>query len=106
MSNSLEEQYAQTPLYGGNASAVEALYEQYLQQADSVPAAWRTYFRSLGGGADEVSHAAIREELLESAKSGQRKRTVRRSGTTMAVSAGEKQAAVSRLIQVYSLDET
>ena len=103
MSNSLEEQYAQTPLYGGNASAVEALYEQYLQHADSVPAAWRTYFHSLGGGADEVSHAAIREELLESAKNGQRKRTVRRSGTTMAVSAGEKQAAVSRLIQVYSL---
>ncbi len=103
MSNSLEEQYAQTPLYGGNASAVEALYEQYLQQADSVPAAWRSYFSSLGGGADEVSHAAIREELLESAKSGHRKKTLRRSGTTMAVSAGEKQAAVSRLIQVYSL---
>ena len=103
MSNSLEEQYAQTPLYGGNAGAVEALYEQYLQQPDSVPAAWRTYFNSLGSIEDEVSHAAIRAELLESAKSGSRKRTVRRSGSAKAVSAGEKQAAVSRLIQVYSL---
>ena len=103
MSSSLEEQYAQTPLYGGNASAVEALYEQYLQQADSVPAAWQSYFSSLGGAENEVSHAAIREELLASARSGERKRTVRRSGTATAVSTGEKQASVSRLIQVYSL---
>ena len=33
MSNSLKEQYASTPLFGGNASAVEALYEQYLSDA-------------------------------------------------------------------------
>jgi 2-oxoglutarate dehydrogenase E1 component len=103
MSDSLKEQYAQTPLFGGNASAVEALYEQYLVQPDSVPAAWQTYFESMGDATSEVSHAAIRAELLESAKNGKRGKTVRRSATGPVATSGEKQAAVSRLIQVYSL---
>jgi 2-oxoglutarate dehydrogenase E1 component len=103
MSNSLKEQYAQTPLFGGNASAVEALYEQYLAQPDSVPAAWQRYFESLGDANAEVSHAAIREELLAGARNGARRKTLRPSGSPGTASSGEKQAAVSRLIQVYSL---
>ncbi len=103
MSSSLKDQYAQTPLFGGNASAVEALYERYLERPDAVPDEWRRYFQSLGDTANEVSHAAIRAQLLESAKSGKRNRTIRRSGSAPAVPSGEKQAAVSRLIQVYSL---
>jgi 2-oxoglutarate dehydrogenase E1 component len=103
MSDSLKEQYAQTPLFGGNASAVEALYEQYLAQPDSVPSAWQTYFQSLGDAASEVSHAAIRAELLDAAKSGKRRKTVRASGSGAVATSGEKQASVSRLIQVYSL---
>ncbi|MCH8136203.1 MAG: 2-oxoglutarate dehydrogenase E1 component, partial [Proteobacteria bacterium] len=103
MSSSLKDQYAQTPLFGGNASAVEALYERYLERPDAVPDEWRCYFQSLGDTANEVSHAAIRAQLLESAKSGKRNRTIRRSGSAPAVPSGEKQAAVSRLIQVYSL---
>jgi 2-oxoglutarate dehydrogenase E1 component len=103
MSNSLKEQYAQTPLFGGNASAVEALYERYLEQPDTVTDEWRSYFRSLGDAETEVSHAAIRAQMLESARGGKRNKTVRSSGTGAAVPSGEKQAAVSRLIQVYSL---
>ncbi len=37
MSISLKEQYASTPLFGSNASAVEALYEQFLDKPESVP---------------------------------------------------------------------
>ena len=48
MGSSLKEQYATTPLFGSNASAVEALYEQYLKDPGSVPPAWRGYFESLG----------------------------------------------------------
>ncbi len=103
MSNSLKEQYAQTPLFGGNASAVEALYERYLEQPDTVPDAWRTYFQSLGDAETEVSHAEIRAQLLASARSGKRNKTVRPSGSGATLPSGEKQAAVSRLIQVYSL---
>ncbi len=103
MSNSLKEQYAQTPLFGGNANAVEALYEQYLDKADSVPDAWQTYFESLGDPQTEIAHSAIRAGLLDTAAQGGRARTVVRRKPGVAVASGEKQAAVSRMIQVYSL---
>ena len=103
MSNSLEEQYASTPLFGANASAVEALYEQYLSEPDSVPPAWRDYFDTLGNAETEVAHSAIREDLLEQARSGRRRGAVRKARSGAAVPSGQRQAAVSRMIQVYSL---
>jgi len=104
MSDSLKEQYASTPLFGVNAAAVEALYERYLRDAAAVPAGWRDYFDTLGSPDTEIAHSMIRNELLNEARSGGRRRTrVRGSGKGGGVSSGEKQAAVSRLIQVYSL---
>jgi 2-oxoglutarate dehydrogenase E1 component len=103
MSNSLKDRYATSALYGGNALAVEALYEQFIANSDSVTEGWRRYFRSLGADQTEVMHAPIRERLIETA------RKTRSSGVTSAatgpgtVAANEKQAAVSRMIQVYSL---
>jgi 2-oxoglutarate dehydrogenase E1 component len=103
MGNSLKDQYASTPLYGSNASAVEAMYEQYLGDPESVPEAWREYFGSFGGADTEVLHSAIRDELLASARDGGRARQVSKGRRGPASSSAEKQAAVSRLIQVYSL---
>ena len=103
MGSSLKEQYATTPLFGSNASAVEALYEQYLNDPGSVPAGWRGYFESLGDPQGEIAHSRIREELLESARDGGRPRQLRPGGRKVATSSAEKQAAVARLIQVYSL---
>jgi 2-oxoglutarate dehydrogenase E1 component len=103
MSKSLKEQYAQSPLSGANANAMEALYDAYRERPDSVSADWQAYFRSLGDTQDEVSHAVIQAELLKSAKNGARNKTITRKAGSGAVSSGEKQAAVSRLIQVYSL---
>ena len=103
MSNSLKEQYASSPLYGSNAAAVEAMYEQYVANPDSVPEGWRRYFRALGGDGTEVLHSPIRRRLIESAKaerSNGAATTTTRSATT---APNEKQAAVSRMIQVYSL---
>ncbi|MGI9201886.1 MAG: 2-oxoglutarate dehydrogenase E1 subunit family protein, partial [Woeseiaceae bacterium] len=67
MSNTLKEKYASTPLFGGNAAAVEALYERYLGDASAVPAAWRDYFDTLGADDTEVVHSVIRDKLLEGA---------------------------------------
>ena len=103
MGSSLKDQYASTPLFGSNASAVEAMYEQYLSDPGSVPQAWRQYFESLGDPDTEVAHSGIREELLESARDGGRARQLRPGGRKLAGSSAEKQAAVARLIQVYSL---
>jgi len=103
MGRSLDEQYATTPLFGSNASAVEAMYERYLAEPGSVPKAWRAYFESLGDPRTEVTHSDIRKDLLQSARKGGRARQLARATTPMAATAGEKQAAVARLIQVYSL---
>jgi len=104
MSDSLKEQYASTPLFGGNAAAVEGLYEQYLRDANSVPADWRDYFATLGDADTEITHSQIRADLLSEARSGGRPRAqIRSSGSRAGTTKGEKQAAVSRLIQVYAL---
>ena len=103
MGNSLKEQYATTPLFGLNAAAVEAMYERYLADADSVPAGWREYFRTFGDGPAETAHEPIRQGLRERRSAALSDGTsVRRPGTSVAA-ATEKQAAVSRMIQVYSL---
>ncbi|HSG98032.1 MAG TPA: 2-oxoglutarate dehydrogenase E1 component, partial [Woeseiaceae bacterium] len=103
MSNSIKEQLASTPLFGGNASAVEKLYEQYLVDPDSVAAGWRQYFTDLGDPDNEVLHSRIRENLLAEAAEGRRGAAVRARARPKPATSGEKQAAVSRLIQVYSL---
>ena len=100
MSQSLQELTASSPLSGANATAVEALYERFLEDPGAVPESWRRYFDTLGGSDGETPHSAIRSELLQQARSGRRNGTVRRG---KAATSPEKQAAVSRLIQVYSL---
>ncbi|MGB5630704.1 MAG: 2-oxoglutarate dehydrogenase E1 component [Woeseiaceae bacterium] len=103
MSNSLKEQIASTPLFGSNASAVEGLYEQYLDDPAAVSPGWREYFESLGDPDAEIVHSKIREELLAEARAGRRSGAPRVRASGKPVTSGEKQAAVSRLIQVYSL---
>ena len=103
MSTSIKEQLASTPLFGANATAIERLYEQYLEDPGSVPAGWRDYFGSMGDPDAEVVHSKIREELLAQAREGRRAGTVTTRTSGKPVTTGEKQAAVARLIQVYSL---
>jgi 2-oxoglutarate dehydrogenase E1 component len=102
MSTVFKDQYESSHLQGANATYVEWLYEQYLAEPGSVPAAWRQYFGSLGADGAEVPHGPIVQAV------GRRLR--QRPGSSAAPgapadapSASEKQAAVSRLIQVYSL---
>jgi 2-oxoglutarate dehydrogenase E1 component len=103
MSDTLKEQYASTPLFGGNATAVEVLYERYLRDPSEVPPDWRDYFDSLGDAETEIAHSEIRAELLAQAKSGVRRGSRRKLTRDRRGGSAEKQAAVSRLIQVYSL---
>ncbi len=103
MSISIKEQLASTPLFGANASAVERLYEQFLEDPVSVPAGWRDYFASLGDPDAEIVHSKIREELLAEAAEGRRPGGLATRASGKPTTSGEKQAAVARLIQVYSL---
>ncbi len=83
-----------TPLYGGNADFLDALYEQYLREPASVEPHWRDYFARLGPAATERAHAPIRTAIAERAVAA-------RAAPQGAPAANAKQAAVSRLIQVW-----
>ena len=85
-----------TPLYGGNAAFLDALYEQYLLDPASVDERWRKYFAQLGPAGAERAHGPIRADIARRAAQG------RGAGTAPAASgANAQQAAVSRLIQVW-----
>src|SRR3981081_550417 len=76
-----------TPLYGGNADFLDALYEQYLRDPASVDERWRTYFDRLAPPrAGERPHGPVQAGIAE------------RGCMTSAA----HQPAVSRLIQIWT----
>jgi 2-oxoglutarate dehydrogenase E1 component len=99
MTQSLADQFASTPLYGGNADFVEDLYESFLREPQSVAEVWRDYFSTLAAGSNgEIAHGPIRQRLLEQART-----SARGAGSAAAANtASAKQGAVSRLIQIYA----
>jgi 2-oxoglutarate dehydrogenase E1 component len=102
MSTVFKHQYDTSHLQGANATYVEWLYEQYLAEPGSVPPQWRQYFSTLSPTGAEIPHGpivqAVAERLRQRASTG-----TARAPAAEAAPAIEKQAAVSRLIQVYSL---
>ncbi|MDH3977574.1 MAG: 2-oxoglutarate dehydrogenase E1 component [Gammaproteobacteria bacterium] len=110
MSQSLQHRYAWSPLFGGNAAYVEEMYEAYQADPSSVGERWQKFFASFeieeltqdsGNGASR--HRQLRESLAErpAAASGGRAATAAIGG--IGAAASEKQASVSRLIQIYGL---
>jgi len=99
-----------TPLYGGNAAYLEEfLYEQYLNDPARVPAEWRNYFERLGPrSAAEQSRGPIEAAIAARARAAQRVPTAAAGSAACATeaqagsAASAKQAAVSRLIQIWS----
>jgi 2-oxoglutarate dehydrogenase E1 component len=88
-----------TPLFGGNAAFLDALYEQYLRDPASVEEQWRRYFESLPGPkGEERAQAPIEAAIAERAR--QPRRGEARGSPVPPVNA--KQAAVSRLIQLWT----
>lgn len=100
MGTSLTDQLQTTPLFGGNATYVEALYEQYLLDPTSVEPRWRDYFAALGptSASREQAHGPILAGIAERAKQPR----LSASGSDGGQSSHEKQGAVSRLVQIYS----
>ena len=84
-----------TPLYGGNAEFLDALYEQYLRDPASVDERWRGYFAQWAPAQDERAHQPIRDAISARAAGP------RALAATDARSADVRQAGVSRLIQVW-----
>ena len=103
MSASLADQLATTALSGANADFIEELYQRYLTDPKSIDSGWAEYFASLQAGrAPEQPQLSPREQTrrppIDRSPS---ERFDRRPPAADTGAASAKQAAVSRLIQVY-----
>jgi 2-oxoglutarate dehydrogenase E1 component len=100
MAPSLGELLASTPLSGGNAPYVEALYEQFLSDPQSVDPKWREYFQKLrdGSGGEQI-HSTVQAGIAQRAM---RPRVLAGASPALTTDAAAKQGAVSRLVQIYA----
>jgi 2-oxoglutarate dehydrogenase E1 component len=85
-------------IQGGNAAYVEACYEQFLEDPESVDPAWRAYFRSVQGTAKDVAHSPVLERFEKLAREPHR---LVAAEAGFDARAAEKQAAVLRLVNYY-----
>ncbi|MDQ2068523.1 2-oxoglutarate dehydrogenase E1 component [Natronospira bacteriovora] len=101
MTESLEQKYASSHLFGANAPFLLDIYEKFLEDPDSVPEEWRNYFRGFlegQGGAQDVRHGPIIEEMADRARAPRRAAS---GGGGFDPALAEKQAGVARMIQAY-----
>ncbi len=100
MSAQMKEFLGTSYLFGSNAPFIEALYEAWLQQPDSVAPEWRRWFDQIQQpGTRDVAHQPVREAFVRLA--------YRRPGanghapTAALASVERKQVSVLQLINAY-----
>lgn len=96
----MKELQGNSYLFGSNAPFIEALYDAYLKDPQSVEPRWRTYFdelQRLDDGPRDVSHDQVQQHFIELAK-GRHTAPAKVSGSTQFA---EKQFAVFQLITAY-----
>jgi 2-oxoglutarate dehydrogenase E1 component len=100
----MQQQNANSYLFGGNAPYVEELYEAYLNNPGSVPENWRAYFDQMqhvpavdGSSRPDVVHSSVVASFAERAKQGPIRTVTASSDPEM----GRKRVAVTQLIAAY-----
>ncbi|MBX2878667.1 MAG: 2-oxoglutarate dehydrogenase E1 component [Granulosicoccus sp.] len=99
--SSMKAQQQTSLLAGANSPWLEALYEQYLANPESVDQSWRDYFGNLPqvtDGAEDVAHSEIRKQFYAITRSSAHRAAPgpARSSTTEL-----KQIYVTQLINAY-----
>jgi 2-oxoglutarate dehydrogenase E1 component len=104
VSKMMQQQTANSYLFGGNAPYVEELYEAYLDNPGSVPDNWRAYFDAMqnvpavdGSNKPDVAHASVIASFAERAKQGPMRVVTASADAEM----GRKRVAVTQLIATY-----
>ena len=97
MNRNLENLYKSSHLSGGNASYIEAYYEDWLEDENSVPAQWAEVFSTLRNGAGpETGHLGIQEKFRQLGQLG--------SSANLSTELSEyKEASVVKLITAYRI---
>ncbi len=91
--------YDTSALYGNNASFVEDLYEQYLENPDSVPESWQKKFSEIQQPSQhDIPHSPIVQRFEQLAISSPGRLAKLQGFTEESV---KKQSAVARLINQY-----
>ncbi len=99
MDNLLKLFNESSAFYGSNAAFIEDLYEQYLNNPESVPESWQKKFSALRNGTPyETPHSPIVDRFEKLAKSTQGRLAKLQGYTEESV---KKQSAVARLINQY-----
>ncbi len=99
MSKLLKHFQDSSALYGSNASFIENLYEQFLNDPESVGPSWQAHFKSIHHGITlETPHSPIVERFSELALKSQSRLAQLQGFTEESV---KKQSAVARLINHY-----
>ncbi|HFB65363.1 MAG TPA: hypothetical protein ENJ60_07460, partial [Aeromonadales bacterium] len=85
-----------SPFSAGSASYLESLYEQYLENPDSVDEQWQQQFAGLLNSVqnDEIAHSAIKNYFKDIARQ-------KKSSNIQIVSTDLKQIGVLQLIMAY-----
>ncbi|WP_227429021.1 2-oxoglutarate dehydrogenase E1 component [Psychrobacter sp. I-STPA6b] len=90
-----------TELSADNASYVEALYEQYLLEPDSVDEQWQRYFSQYDTGNDALHHA-IQDQFLLLARNQTANKVVASAQSQVSSDCADpKQMGVQKLISAY-----
>ena len=89
MKQSFPEQLAGSALSGSNAAFIDDLYERFLMDPASVPTTWSAYFSKLKGSEQDVRSRETARPFIASSRGNKHE-------------ASAKQAAVSRLLQIYA----
>ncbi|PPE73037.1 2-oxoglutarate dehydrogenase E1 component [Solimonas fluminis] len=87
-------------IQGANAPYIEAYYEQFLEDPDSVDPGWRAYFRNVQdqSAPREIAHSEV---LARFERMAREPRRVAAAEAGFDARAAEKQAGVLRLINYY-----
>jgi 2-oxoglutarate dehydrogenase E1 component len=99
MASVMKEMLGSSYLSGANAPFIEALYDRFLEDPDSVEPRWRSYFEALqqlDDGPRDVSHAGIQERFAQLAS--QPRMAAARPATG---AFDQKQLAVLQLVTAY-----
>ena len=99
----MQQMWNTSMIAGNNAAYIEALYERYLNDPDSIPGEWSLYFAKLSAAeeAPDVSHAEVIEQFRLLGQ--QRKRAVVSLQDDLHSEHEKKQILVQQLIDAYRM---
>jgi len=102
MNNLLKLFRSTSALNGANANFVEDMYEQFLNDPDSVSEQWREQFNEIRSNAEtiDIPHSGIKKHFASLAQSPSGVRIIQGDSSDQL----SKQAAVSRLMNAYRIN--